>query len=470
MRMGMTIYTYGNNMKSHISKSRVSVPLFIALLIAAVISLASIAYIKREQIKAAAHAYVFGYPLVIMDITKQAFVEKMGPENQLFHIERFPPVDFRGVVRPNLDTLYSLAWLNLNDTEMVLSLPAESKRYYLLTILDAWTNVPATFGTRQGTQDGSSYLLVGPQWRGDTPDGLELVRLPTNMSWILARIQTNGEKDYPIVNTQQRSMSLVSLADWRAGKKPLPVKNWDQEDMPEEPIYQLEKMSAKAFMGHLISLMDKNPPFEEDTVMVETLEREIVSPNSWGLLDQWAISTGVWLAKYKLKEARQDVFERAGWQNPPMELGNYGNDYALRAFIGMVGLGANRPEDAMYPTARTDADGEKLSSSEDYVIHFDFGETPPVNAFWSITLYDEEGYLVDNKINRYALGDRDDLYFNADGSLDLYIQRHEPAGERARNWLPSGDAPIFSLTARLYWAKPAALSGQWRLPLVKKQQ
>jgi hypothetical protein len=157
-----------------------------------------------------------------------------------------------------------------------------------------------------------------------------------------------------------------------------------------------------------------------------------------------------------------------GWQVNADTMGVYGNYYLKRATLAMVGLGSNPPEDAIYPLTFTDADGNPLTGEHDYLLHFDQQELPPVRAFWSVTLYDTDGFQVANPLNRCALGDRDPLHYNADGSLDLFIQHQSPGPEREANWLPAPPGPL-ALFIRLYEPKAEVLSGTWAPPPVRRQ-
>ena len=149
-------------------------------------------------------------------------------------------------------------------------------------------------------------------------------------------------------------------------------------------------------------------------------------------------------------------------------IGTYGTDYLHRAGVAYGALGANAPEDALYPTAFADGDGQPFNSDKRYVIHFDKGKLPPVNAFWSLTMYDERQLFTANPINRYAIGDRDKLSFNSDGSLDLYVQRDPPGAEKESNWLPAPKSGSFTMNMRLYWPKAEVLYGSWLPPPVKQ--
>jgi len=231
-------------------------------------------------------------------------------------------------------------------------------------------------------------------------------------------------------------------------------------------------MRTEVFFTRLAALMADNPPGAADEAMMTELARLGMRPGhvpEWGLLESWSLRLGRWIADVavarELKKPRGLV---RGWATPPAILGDYGSDYATRAAVAMVGLGANLPPDAMYPNTRVDQDGKPLDGSQRYRVHFKAGELPPVNAFWSVTAYNAQDFFIDNPLHRYALGDRDALAFNADGSLDLLLQATPPAGEQTKNWLPVRSGEPFLLNARLYWPKPAALNGAWGMPAVER--
>jgi hypothetical protein len=234
----------------------------------------------------------------------------------------------------------------------------------------------------------------------------------------------------------------------------------------------MQAMSTEAFFTRLAALMVDNPPAAADAPMLAALASIGVVPGQppkWGALDRWCISLGRWLADYKVgQELRKPRQGASGWSTPPANLGQYGTDYNTRAVVAMVGLGANLPADAMYPNTRLDGSGAALNGSHRYRLHFKAGELPPVKAFWSVTAYGADDYLIANPLNRYALGDRDPLVFNADGSLDLLIQAEAPAQAQRNNWLPVQAGAPFLLNARLYWPAEPALSGAWQMPAVER--
>ncbi|TAK27796.1 MAG: DUF1254 domain-containing protein [Myxococcaceae bacterium] len=413
-----------------------------------------------------ARAYVFGYPLVIMDVTRAAAALTVGPTNGLLRVRAFPDARFRGVVRPNVDTLYTTAFIDMNDGPFVFEMAPNAVRYELFPFMDAWTNVFASPGTRTAGTAGGRYLLVGPAWQGTPPDGLAVLRAPTRIVWLIGRTQTNGAADYPLVHRLQDAVTLRPLAPrvtpaWRpASQRPAP------------PVEQVRAMSTEAFFTRLAALMVDNPPTPADAPMMRRLAALGVAPGRplrWNALDRWSASIGRWVADRAIARRLQNPPNLVrGWSTPPSILGRYGTNYAVRGAVAMAGLGANLPVDAMYPNARVDARGDALDGSHRYRIHFAAGALPPVNAFWSVTAYGADEALLDTGTGRFAVGDRDALRPNPDGSLDLWVQATPPRGEARANWLPVRAGAPFLLNARLYWPRPEALRGTWSMPAVER--
>lgn len=451
------------------------------LLLAVLVGLLVVAgglYSQAEKIILGAEAYLFGYPLVIMDVTRANAALTLGAENQLRRVRQFPNADFKDVVRPNVDTLYTTAFIDMASGPWVFEMAANGSRYEVMPFMDAWTNVFAAPGWRSTGAAGGRFLLVGPGWQGQAPDGLTLLRSPTQMVWLIGRTQTNGVADYPLVHGLQDRISLRTLAAWLAG----PTRPGPQDDManpwqpalvkPLPPILQMEAMGTADFFKRLAGLLVNNPASAADGPMLVKLTRIGISagqPPAWSPLDRWSISLGRWIAERtvakELKKPRELV---RGWATPPAMLGNYGTYYNTRAVVAMVGLGANLPADASYPNTRVDASGEALNGSKRYRLHFKATELPPVHAFWSVTAYGADDFLIDNPLHRYALGDRDALVYNPDGSLDLVVQARPPESAATNNWLPVRENEPFLLNARLYWPKPAALNGSWGMPAVER--
>jgi hypothetical protein len=436
---------------------------------------------EKESRETGIQAVVYGLPLVIMDITmkKATNVPRAGtfnaPVNQFAHVREFPTAAFKDVVRANVDTLYSSAFLDLANEPMVLSVPDTHGRYYLLPMLDAWTDIFASPGKRTTGTKAGNFAIAGPGWTGALPAGMRQLKSPSNMVWILGRTQTNGPKDYPAVHAIQDSYKLVPLSGFGRPYTPPPGKVDPNIDMKTPPVEQLQKMSSRDFFDALARLLKSNQPPDSDAPVLAKLATIGVVPGERfdpARLDP-AVAQGLEkalpTALQKLQEgAKQSGTPVNGWQIPPMILGNFGAEYGPRAIVALVGLGANLPADAIYPTTFVDADGKALNGANRYTLHFDKGLTPPVNAFWSVTMYDAQSFFVDNPTNRYAISSWMPLRRNRDGSIDLYVQHESPGKDKEVNWLPAAPGD-FNVTLRMYWPKdkaPSIIDGSWKPPAV----
>jgi hypothetical protein len=424
-------------------------------------------------------AYIYAYPMVMMEITRrvstnvEAVKGVKAPMNQFAHLRAFPDHTFREVVRPNADTLYSILWFDVSKEPQILSIADTGGRYYMLQMIDMWTDVIATPGSRTSGTESADYAIVGPNWQGYLPDGVEPIRSTTSMGWLIGRTQTNGTADFENVHKIQDGYKATPLSQWgkpytASTKSPVNLE-WD---MKTPPPVQVANMSAKTFFELFAELLNDNPPHELDWNMMKLLKQiDIVPGESFSFSElsyqkQRALEKAVGAAQ-KLIAQKQTGELINGWGIAREVMGNYGSSYLQRAYIALIGLGANVPEDAVYPMTTVDSDGNPYKGIHDYVLHFNKDEQPPVRGFWSLSMYDEEMYFVDNPIGRYAIGDRDELQFNKDGSLDIYIQHASPGKDKESNWLPApkGD---FDLVLRAYWPMLEVLTGGWNPPVVKR--
>ncbi|PWB89913.1 hypothetical protein C5688_13225 [Methylocystis sp. MitZ-2018] len=421
--------------------------------------------------------------MISMDVTRRVMTNVepgkkpgAGPMNEFHHVRTYPPAEFRDVVRPNFDTLYSIAWLDLTKEPIILSTPDTRGRYYLLPLLDMWTDVFAAPGKRTSGARAGDFAIVQQNWKGRLPAGVEQIDAPTPYVWIIGRTQTNGHQDYNAVHAVQDGYKLTPLSRWRKPPKPVATKVDPNVDMKTPPLEQVEAMPAGKFFSYGAELMKTNPPHVTDWSQLARLKRigiehgksfdfDSADPAVKRALEK-ARADGLALMKEKTPTLARVV---NGWQMNTDTMGVYGDYYLKRAIVAQVGLGANQPEDAIYPLNLADSDGKPLKGEEKYVLHFTKAEMPPVDAFWSITLYDGQGFQVGNALNRFAIGDRDPLKYNADGSLDLYIQNASPGAEKESNWLPSPANGSENLTMRLYAPKPPALDGRWAPPAVRRR-
>jgi hypothetical protein len=429
----------------------------------------------------AVDAYVYFYPLLSMDISRKVFTNVepgkefgKGPMNMFVSVREYPPADFKGVVRVNFDTLYSIAWLDLSQGPLVISAPDTAGRYYLLPMLDMWTDVFASPGWRTtGTQAGH-FLVTAPGWSGTVPEGFAHLPAPTVYVWVIGRTKADGPQDYATVHKIQDGYKVTPLSQW--GKPPTPVvaKIDPSVDMKTPPKVQVDTMPADRYFAYAAELLKVNPPHSTDQPILARMRRIGIEPGkSFDItkLDP-AVRTALEAApaeaqalmKWKLATLAR---VENGWSMNTDTMGVYGNYYLKRAIVAQQGLGANLPEDAIYPLNLADEAGKPLNGANKYMMHFAKGAMPPVNAFWSITLYDDEGFQVGNALNRFAVSSWMPFKLNADGSLDLYFQNENPGTDKEANWLPAPKG-AFNLTMRLYGPKPDTLTGKWNPPAVKR--
>lgn len=417
----------------------------------------------------ATQAYLFAYPLVLMEQTRLAAPHR--PVNEFVHAQAYPGPEARTVVRPNVDTLYSTAWLDLSQEPVVLTVPDTGGRYYLVQMLDAWTETFSVPGTRTTGNKAGQFAIVGPNWKGTVPKAMTTIKAPTNMVWLIGRIQTNGPEDYPAVRALQKGFRLAPLSG-KTAPAPASRAASDFTSVParQTPPAMVAQQNASGFFAAFADLLAANPPHPDDAPFVARLKAIGLTPGK--PFDGAALTPDVLQALDRaVKTAHSQLSNRSatvrnGWTFGTT-VGTYGTAYVDRAVVARVGLGALAREDATYPSATADADGQPLTGANQYVLHFTKTALPPVNAFWSLTLYDSDGYFSPNELERYAIGDRDRLTLNSDGSLDVYIQHARPADAQVPNWLPTPEGS-FNLTMRLYWPKPEVLSGQWAPPSIQR--
>lgn len=428
-------------------------------------------------------AYIYGYPLVLTDVTKRIMLADGLHINQFLNERAFPTPQYTTIVRPNVDTLYSMAWLDLSRETIILDVPDTHNRYYLIELLDAWTNVFASIGARTtGTRTGA-FAITGPEWNGILPEGTIRVGSPTNIVWLIGRTQTNGSKDYPLVHALQDKYNLIPLSHWEiAGCKNnnSGYNNSNSGTRPTNinPADRVAMMDAATFFQTMMQAISVNPPWIEDPAMNKVLTMLGLVPSKsfdffsldpsvqHALVDAAAYGPRLISAEAKNKYIKNNI---NGWNVLLKNIGFYGADYIQRAMVAMTGIGANLPQDSVYYPAFTDAAGIQLVGYNNYVIHFKKNQFPPVNAFWSITAYNDKGYLADNPINRYAIGSHfGRLNYNIDGSLDIFVGNATPGKNNAANWLPTPEG-LFNLVLRMYWPSQSVLSGQWTPPAIKRE-
>ncbi len=442
---------------------------------------------ELEAREAAIDAYIYAYPLVTMEITRRVStnVEKpegsKAPMGHFARLRNYPAVDDHTVTAPNADTLYTIVWLDVSKEPWIVSTPDMKDRFFVLPMLDGWTNVFQDPGKRTTGTRPQKYAITGPGWTGTLPAGVTEYKSPTGMVWVLGRIYCTGTpEDYKAVHALQDQMSAVPLSAYGKPYTPPPGKVDASFEM-KPPRDQVNAMDGATYFKLFAELLKTNPPAADDAPMVAKLAKIGIVPGQdfdASKLEP-AVAKGIAEAPKPAQEkisvylkeaiATGDAKLEHGWLFFS-KTGLYGTGYRNRAMITWYGLGANRLQDAVYPTSEGPDLLKKYHGKNKYVAHFNKGELPPANAFWSITMYDKDYFFVPNPINRYTVSSRNKFKTNADGSIDLYIQNESPGRDKEQNWLPA-PKDEFVLMMRLYWPSeksPSILDGTWKPPEVKE--
>lgn len=433
----------------------------------------------------ATDGYLFGLPLVYIAHQKDVMTNVAKPEagrapvNQFDHHREFPDAKNNKIVGMNVDTLYSLAQLDLSAEPIVLVVPPmDGTRWWIMQVIDAWNDVPAAPGSRTHGQKGAAFALVGPDFKGTIPDGLEVLRIDTNIVALGGRTYTGGKDDLPAVHKIQDGYQLIPLSQWKGvGTRYVPpatVPVAPGVDAKTPVPTHVFGLSVEQFFSALNALLGRNPARSADAPIMTKLATLGVAPGKTFSMDGFdaatrkAMDDGIAEAKQAVRDGQSKMGEMVnGWQ-VARDLGHYGTKYLYRAVWTYFAVGGNLVEDAIYPMTLVDADGQHLDGAHKYILRFAKAEIPPVDAFWSLTLYDKDSYLVENPLNRYALGDRSGCTIGPDGSLTVYIQSESPGADKERNWLPAPKSGPFILALRLYVPKKPVVEGTWKPPAVQR--
>ena len=435
-----------------------------------------------EDFILATDAYIFGYPLVTMEMTRRIItnvaepIGTRGPMGQIIKLRKYPDASFRDVTAPNADTLYTTSFFDVGKEPWVLTIPDMKGRYFLFPMLDGWTTVFQVPGKRTTGTGSQTYAITGPGWKGTLPAGVKEYKSPTNIVWLLGRIYCTGTpEDYAEVHKLQDECKLVPLSSYGKSYTPPPALVDPSIDMKTAVREQVNRMDAVAYFTLLCKLMKDNPPYAADAPQLAKFARIGIVPgqdfDATKLKADFLkrvpeVAVDRIMIQFKINK---DIKDENGFAFTT-KTGIYGTDYLMRALVTAIGLGANRPQDAVYPTSQKDGDGKKYNGANKYVMHFPEGQLPPVQGFWSLTMYDASYFFVNNPLNRYSISARQNLKSNPDGSTDLYIQKDSPGADKEANWLPAppGD---FILMLRMYWpdeSDPSIIDGSWKIPPVKK--
>jgi len=408
----------------------------------------------------------------LMDVTRRVSSGHGPPANTFDHMRSFPDYTFTDVATPNTDTLYSLAWLDLRAEPIVLSVPDLGGRFHMFPMASGWTDVFFSPGSRTTGEGGGDYAIVGPDWAGTLPADVTRVDAPTNMVYVAGRTGTAGTRDFLAVHELQDMYLLTPVSRFEPDAPfPEPVEAWPSTKDFSAPVDQVARMDGPTFFGRLARLLADNPARDSDGPAMAGLAQLGITPSTEGkpaTSSDPAVAAAIAAGPSAGQALLRQAGERAGAEKVNgwvirRGLGEYGTDYAKRAQTALVSLGANLDADSVAPRAAVDEQGRPLNGHHRYRMHFAPGELPPVRGFWSLTVYNDKQFFVDNPIDRYAIGDRDDIAPGPDGSVDILIQHDEPGPNLESNWLPAPTGS-FNVTLRAYWPEQSILNGSWTPP------
>lgn len=413
-------------------------------------------------------AYVYTFPLVLMDATEtsatnteESATEK-APVNQFIHSVALADAQFKTVVTPNVDTIYSQVWYDLSEEPMVYELP-ETDRFCKVQVLDGWTNTAAVL------DKAGAYAITLSTWEGELPEGVTRIDVPTSMAWSITRIILSGEEDLPNVYAIQEKMKLMPLSDYISGDTYEPPRGSYSEENDYIPVDKVLSMDPITFFNKANELMVKNSPAAADKEMLEKIAVVNIGP---GMEFDISVLTGDVAENWKtmlteiqlklIKEGQKFSKKLGQWDYFGEPIGDFNTEYAYRALVALAGLGANTVEVALYPKIEQDADGNTLTGEKSYILHFESYPQVLEGGFWSVTAYGDDDFLIDNPIDRYCINDRSDLKVNDDGSVDVILSKDAP--EDTTNWLPV-DNGGFHLYMRIYTPDMDALE-TWTAPTI----
>jgi len=438
---------------------------------------------EKQAYALGVQAYIWGYPMVIMQTRSREGMTKGGdapvtpdvfkktgklfaPVNQVANAWNMLGPDFSAVQSANSDTQYSVAWFDSSEEPYILHLPDAKGRYYTFQFIDAWTNNFHYASTRTMGSQKQDYALVAPGWHGKVPKGVTRIDCPTPTGFIVGRWFVASESDVAAVNALQRQVTMTPLSRHGRSYTPPKVKVVPAKKYTSDLVFFEQLGDTLAINGAPAADAGLLGLFKNIGLTVDGgFDSSGLSAGEKKALAQ-AINDGEAMLAAKAASMGKQV---NGWQLSPVLDDYFGNSYLFRAAIGYQAMFVNTPIEAYYPGVFKDADGKTLDGSAGkYMITFPKGQTPPVGAFWSVTMYDaKKRLMVDNSINRYKIGSADKLKAGADGSTTIYVQADSPGKDKESNWLPAPKEPFYMLM-RMYLPDIEVLNGQYEIPGVVK--
>ncbi|MDS9470191.1 DUF1254 domain-containing protein [Paracoccus sp. MBLB3053] len=428
-------------------------------------------------------AYIWGWPLVNMHNRQTLFataphpgllggVLPVAPLNQIGMLSDYVRPEQRFIAAPNQDVVYGAGFMALDEDAVVVQVPDFGDRFWVYQVVDQRSDSFAEMGIQYDTAPGH-YLLVGPDWNGETPDGIKaVVRSQTNLAAVFPRIfmdDTDEDRkaiqpliDQVMVYPLSKYTGEMQTMDWsEAPEIPNPNAGGDGETrwvVPEE------------FFKVLPEVLAETPPLPGEeglyAMIGQVLDAAADNPELMEALTKAAVETEASVIDYMFEFRNNGVDAGNGWRTQKNSA-RFGYDIFQRTATAKGNMFSNVPEETMYFGADFDSAGDRLNGAKAYTLTFPAGQLPPVDGFWSLTLYNEQHFFYPNELNRFSLGTKNkSLVTNEDGSLTIYVQNENPGGEKEANWLPA-PAENFSLYIRAYWPQNAIVSGDWPLPTIE---
>jgi hypothetical protein len=421
-------------------------------------------------------AYIYTFSIVEVERSLYNFTHLLSPGqfvyfggwNRFWVSSILFTPDIKAIVSPNNDTQYGSAAVDLSKEPVLIYTQDIGDRYYSYQIMDAHANSFAYLGTQATNGKEGVYALVGPNWEGELPEGVEEIKSPTPHVWLAARILVDNSDEIPVVTEIYRKNTIAPLSSFQKEKgNDLEIARPDQLDEPLD----IEGLKYFRFANEVLSI---NHPDEHEKAIINLFSKIHIDPDSDFNLNtipdniKKGLKKAIPIAKEVILNQTSNLGENMnGWDLAKVDWGIYGDNYIQRAAVALEQLATNTPVEALYASGRVDDKGEKLNGKNKYILKFKKGETPPVNAFWSLTMYDVPNYfLVHNDLKRYAIGDRSGMKYNEDGSLEIYIQNESPGTDKESNWLPAPGGPFYMLL-RMYNPKDEILKGDYSLPPIQ---
>lgn len=441
--------------------------------------------LKPQEIESISEeAFIYGFPMVMNYATLYEYAidtsspQYKAPFNQIYNTARVYTPEDTAIVTPNSDTPYSLMWMDLRAEPVVLSVPdVEKSRYYSVQLIDMYTFNYGYIGSRATGNKAGQYLIAGPRWDGKVPAGIDKsFRCETDLSLAVFRTQLFSPTDIENVKKVQAGYQVQTLSVFK--KEPAPAAaaavDWPKIDKKSAAANPFEYLNFVLQFCPPIGAAEVEKPLRARFAKIGIDAGKPFALESLAPAEKEALAAGMKKGLAKIEEKVAHVGENVnGWlintaENVFGDRADYQGDWLLRAALAMAGIYGNEPKEAVYPMLVADSQGKAPDCGmHRYTLTFPEGELPPVQAFWSITMYDRKTQLlVNNPIHRYLINSTmlPDLKRNADGSLTIYIQHGAPADGLESNWLPAPDGPIY-VVMRLYWPMEI-FTGQWKPPAV----